>query len=154
MSEVEVAAPSMATYVDKNEIYKTIHETCRHAFSLYVTWFTWFIALNFGAFGWLADKGKDHFDRVVVTCIAIAMSIFLGLGIYSGITIENHLSHANEQLKTLLPEGRNRDGVLSASFPVSQYNSNLKVMFGALCVLFIVWAFIGAWLWREASPGK
>lgn len=137
MSDNETSTKPESTL--STEAFKQLHETSRHAFGLYVTWFTFFITLNFIALGWLARVGTEKPDPLVVKKIALALVLFIVLGIVSGVTVVIHAWKTRAQVAARLASTQNSEYIVCASLPAHLYTTNICLMGIALVALLCIW---------------
>jgi hypothetical protein len=125
------------------EVYKQLHETCRHGLGLYIAWFTFFITVNFVALGWLAKANNDQHNLpfvIFVVVIAIAFIIFIALGVRSALTVKAHIQAAKTELNKMKQVAAEVDP--EATLPAKLYVRNLHLMMAALIVLSLVWLIV------------
>lgn len=129
--------------VSSTEIVKQLHETGRHAFDLYVRWFTYFITLNFVALGWLAQrKDIESIDPVLALVVCISIIVFVILGAFSAGSVRSLLVQIQEELILRMKALPEAERYVSSSLPSGLYVKNLRIMTIALYFLLGVWIII------------
>lgn len=132
--------------VSATEIVKQLHETGRHAFDLYVRWFTFFVTLNFVALGWLAKRKDDEtIDPVLAIAVCISMIVFIMLGAFSAGTIKSYLMELQHEIIARVKPLSEAERYVASSLPSELYAKNLRIITIALYFLLVVWIVI---LWK------
>lgn len=132
-------SPASSEPPSSTEVIKQLHETCRHAFGLFVGWFTFFITLNFVALGWLAKVGTEKPNPLIVKNIVLALILFIGLGILSGVTVVVQVRRTRALLIGELMTTANSESIVRNSLPANLYTFNVVLMIIALLILVYFW---------------
>src|SRR5689334_7314870 len=142
----------MAADFVENSI-KERHEYARHVFTNTITWFSFFVVLNYGAMSWLAGSDKkvkgDH-DADAVTVVAsdfIAQNI---LGIIGLLVVRRYFARSHRRLleaqATLLEKKSIHEDLSDLSdktcLPLHLYSTVIALMIIALVPIVLAWAVL------------
>lgn len=121
------------------------HEYARHVFNVLVSWFTFFITINYASMGWLA--GKSAVDSPKVELVQLISYLFISqniLGVAAEITILYYLLDANRRARSY-EQIIQRD--LShidthTCIPIRVYAPAVLLMSSALLTILIAWCML------------
>lgn len=140
-----------------------LHEYARHAFQLFMGWFTVFIVVNYATMGWLAKDGGIFRPSSPATSSAAAggpnMSVILSvvvlfisqhiLGILACSVLARYFRTTNASIVALEDEIKGKDVVRAANagprstLPLRLYLAILALCAAAMACIATAWTVLG-----------
>jgi hypothetical protein len=126
------------------------HEYARHTLTSTVTWFTFFVVLNYGAMSWLAGSqtmSQNHYALILVACGFILQNI---LGIIACLIVRKYFFRSNKRIldsQALLLRQQSivedfADLGSQTCLPLRLYLSVVVLMIIALVPILAAWAVL------------
>jgi hypothetical protein len=115
----------------------------RHSFQLLVSWFTFFVTVNYASMGWLAGSRKPGPRIVLIASMFIAQNL---LGILACLAVRRHLLTADKKILGLeqhvvgSPLRVVADLDNETPMPLGLYSWVIFLMVVALITIIIAWA--------------
>ena len=109
---------------------KERHDYARHLFQVTITWYTWFIALNYGVLGWLSSRlgaGGPPFNAAVLWLVCLLFLSHNALGLVWLFTLRSYIRRLGADPAT--------GGVV----PDGTFNRGLLLMSASLVSLVLAW---------------
>jgi hypothetical protein len=138
-------ADSLPSNVDLRNLIEELHKHMRHDMLLWVQWFTFFVSINYLAFGWFA--GSDANKLPSQHALWIASCLFIsqcGLGVWVSLFFRNWLTNADRELFGLYAALNAQANEPTFSLPF--YRLALALGTAALLVLIAGWIALAVWL--------
>lgn len=130
--------------MDLNELdseLKRRDDYIKHSFQLLVTWFTFFVTVNWATMGWVAFSLKQvtetEFIRIVAGIFAWQSMLGLILCVVAIFYIRSQIIRLTE-----LKPDQEEKGLFSSVTPGLLYQGSIVLMFLALLPVEIVWLLI------------
>jgi len=145
--ETQEISKSQFDQKDIIELLKRHDEYLRHSFRLLVSWFTFFITLNWASMGWLAA----NFEKMSKTYLAVWVAALFAwqnlLGIvtcivaYKYLQTEAEIVHTYEQF---VKDKIGLDVIRSSAYPSKTYLGSTILMVLAMTPIFFMWIWIAS----------
>ena len=119
------------------------HQHARHLFGLLVSWFTFFVTLNYVTIGWFVSKPEANKPGRVTLMIGLA-AIFasqIALGIGAELVFLAYLRQTRARIREY-EAMRVANGIQYATdscLPFTLYSQSVSLMIAALGVLLLAW---------------
>lgn len=135
-----------------NEIVqKTVreyHEHVRHIFGLFITWFTFFITVNYVGIGWFASADKASAKAPPVGLIALLFVIQCALGIAVCGMLQWYFPKTQEHIKSLQKKDESMEKVLGGKTTMPLFVYQFGVSGGMVAIITVAIAWIALWVLR------
>jgi hypothetical protein len=139
-------APEFSETVQKG--VREYHEHVRHIFGLFITWFTFFITVNYVGIGWFAsaDKttGKAPPPVWLIASLFIAQCV-LGIAV-CGMLLW-YFPNADKHTKSLQSKDESMDKLLEGKTSMPLFVHRFSVYGGATAILTVLVAWVILW-WK------
>lgn len=139
MHEQKIATEDLRGFIQE------LHNHMRHNMALWIQWFTFFISINYVAFGWFA--GSDSTKPPSHIAVKIAAALFISqcsLGIWISLSFRRWLKKADRELFGLYQRvhAERSEPTFSAQF----YQLGVLLACVAMAALIIGWLALVHWL--------
>ena len=126
-------------------LIQELHTHMRHNMALWVQWFTFFVGVNYIAFGWFAASDKNKMPTKSAVLIAACLFISqCALGIWTSLSFRQWLNKSDRELFNLYKKlhAERTEPTFSTHF----YGLAITLASVALGVLIIGWLALVHWL--------
>ncbi len=120
---------------------KEIHNNIRHITQLAMSWFVFFVTINYASMGWLASE-KATLNRAIIWTIAGAFIVQNFLGIVALRKTETAIMKMSKQV--VIYENLTVDKLEAKSIPTKLYMDLRKSMRWVLLSLVAAWVIYAA----------
>lgn len=121
---------------------KELHEYARHAFGLFMGWFTFFATVNYATMGWLAKPGSSPLPNTGLLGIVVTLFITQNLlGVAACFKVAKYFRSTNNRiisLETYVSLNKST-AAISSSLPIDLYIGVIQLIAGALIVIGFSW---------------
>ena len=130
-----------AALFDTRKLIEELHKHMRHNMSLWVQWFTFFVTINYVAFGWFASGGSGSPPQPNRHALTYASSLFVtqcALGIWISLYLLGWLKTSDRALSALYK--KLHPHIKEPAFSTSFYR--LAVLLGSIALLALICGWI------------
>ena len=133
-----------------------MHNHGRHIITTLVSWFTFFITVNFLAIGWLAtSSGKLVGQHPLLVVLAFVLLFQNCLGVVACLACRSALYRIDRKIAAIaaqFPSDSTDERCIDVSLPLRQYCTCILLMVGGLVSTGIVWALTPVLLTEVVGP--
>ncbi len=126
------------------------HEYVRHIFGLFITWFTFFISVNYVGIGWFASKGNDQGKGPSVELVGVMFGVQCVLAIGVCVMLLFYFYHAYEHIVSLQQADESMDKHLKGKTSMPRRVYMLSIFGGMLAIVtvLVTWLYL-AFSWAH-----
>jgi hypothetical protein len=149
--DITAPAPEFKETVEKS--IREYHEHLRHIFGLFITWFTFFIGVNYVGIGWFASAAdKSTAKPTSIGLIALLFIVQCALGIAVCATLLWHFRRTCKRIEFLQKKDKWTDKVLEGRTTMPLFVYQFSVSGGMAAIITVGIAWIGLWVLRGSFP--
>ena len=127
------------------DVIERIEKNTMNLFKLLVSWFTFFVTINWASLGWLAANSSDLVANPLVSLVSYIFAWQNVLGIVTCVISGFYLVRVKKRIELLYSEQDNGKE-LSNDFPTSLYITAVFAMVVGIIPLGVMWFYIPIYL--------